>query len=123
MLAGIREVLIISTPRDLPLFQELFGAGERLGMRFAYKAQESPPGAFLGEAFIGADTCALVLGDNVFYGRGFSTTLQNAVQRVGAAGGGVIFGYYVKDPAAYGVVAFDRWVVIPGRAVETCRRL
>jgi glucose-1-phosphate thymidylyltransferase len=111
MLAGIREVLIISTPRDLPLFRELFGSGDWLGMRFAYQAQERPRGladAFiLGEAFVGGESCALVLGDNVFYGRGFSQTLRNAVLKVEAHGGGAIFGYYVKDPASYGVVEFD----------------
>jgi glucose-1-phosphate thymidylyltransferase len=111
MLAGIREVLIISTPRDIPRFKELFGSGEWLGMRFAYAVQESPRGladAFiLGESFIGGDSCALVLGDNVFYGRGFSGTLESAVSRIGKAGG-AIFGYYVKDPTAYGVVDFDK---------------
>jgi glucose-1-phosphate thymidylyltransferase len=111
MLAGIRDVLIISTPRDLPLFKELFGSGEWLGMRFEYKAQESPRGladAFiLGADFIGADSSALVLGDNVFYGRGFSQTLRNAAKQVDEKGGGAIFGYYVKDPASYGVVEFD----------------
>jgi len=111
MLAGIRDVLIISTPRDLPLFKELFGNGAWLGMRFEYKAQESPRGladAFiLGADFIGADSSALVLGDNVFYGRGFSQTLQNAAKQVNEKGGGAIFGYYVKDPTSYGVVEFD----------------
>jgi glucose-1-phosphate thymidylyltransferase len=111
MLAGIREVLIISTPRDLPLFRELFGSGDWLGMRFEYQAQESPRGladAFiLGEGFIGQDASALVLGDNVFYGRGFSQTLRTAAQKVETQGGGAIFGYYVKNPAAYGVVEFD----------------
>jgi len=111
MLAGIRDVLIISTPRDLPLFKELFGNGAWLGMRFEYKAQESPRGladAFiLGADFIGADSSALVLGDNVFYGRGFSLTLQNTSKQVNEKGGGAIFGYYVKDPASYGVVEFD----------------
>ncbi|MDR1903484.1 MAG: glucose-1-phosphate thymidylyltransferase RfbA [Treponema sp.] len=111
MLAGIREVLIISTPRDLPLFQELFGTGEWLGMRFAYKAQESPRGladAFIvGADFIAGGSCALVLGDNVFYGRGFSQTLKNAAGKIAGQGGGAIFGYYVKDPASYGVVEFD----------------
>ena len=112
MLAGIREVLIISTPRDLPLFQELFGDGKWLGMRFEYKAQESPRGladAFiLGADFLGGGPAALVLGDNVFYGRGFSQTLRNAATQVAQQGGGAIFGYYVKDPASYGVVEFDR---------------
>jgi glucose-1-phosphate thymidylyltransferase len=111
MLAGIREVLIISTPRDLPLFRELFGGGGRLGMRFEYKAQDSPRGladAFIvGADFIGGDPCALVLGDNVFYGRGFSHTLKNAAEHITKNGGGAIFGYYVKDPASYGVVEFD----------------
>jgi glucose-1-phosphate thymidylyltransferase len=110
MLAGIREVLIISTPRDLPMFRELFGSGEWLGMKFEYKVQESPRGladAFiLGEEFIANDPCALVLGDNVFYGSGFSETLQRAAGIV-QKGGGVIFGYPVKDPSAYGVVEFD----------------
>jgi glucose-1-phosphate thymidylyltransferase len=111
MLAGIRDVLIISTPRDLPVFQELLGGGEWLGMRFAYQVQDSPRGladAFiLGADFIGGDSCALVLGDNVFYGRGFSATLNSAAAKVAEQGGGAIFGYYVKDPTAYGVVAFD----------------
>ena len=111
MLAGIRDVLIISTPRDTPVFQELFGTGGWLGMSFSYKVQETPRGladAFiLGADFIRGDSCALVLGDNVVYGRGFSGTLQNAAAKVPAPGGGAIFGYYVKDPAAYGVVAFD----------------
>ena len=111
MLAGIRDVLIISTPRDLPMFRELFGNGAWLGMRFEYKVQESPRGladAFiLGADFIGADSSALVLGDNVFYGRGFSQTLQNTAKQVNEKGGGAIFGYYVKDPTSYGVVEFD----------------
>jgi len=111
MLAGIREVLIISTPRDLPLFRELFGTGEWLGMRFEYVVQEQPRGladAFiLGEKFIAGDSCALVLGDNVFYGRGFSSTLKQAADSIASKGGGAIFGYYVKDPTSYGVVEFD----------------
>ncbi|MDR2403987.1 MAG: glucose-1-phosphate thymidylyltransferase RfbA [Spirochaetaceae bacterium] len=111
MLAGIREVLIISTPRDLPLFRELFGSGDWLGMGFDYRVQESPRGladAFIvGETFIGGDSCALVLGDNVFYGRSFSQTLRNAAGRAERDGGGVIFGYFVKDPGAYGVVELD----------------
>ncbi|MDR2109774.1 MAG: glucose-1-phosphate thymidylyltransferase RfbA [Spirochaetaceae bacterium] len=111
MLAGIREVLIISTPRDLPLFKELFGSGTWLGMRMAYQVQESPRGladAFIvGESFIGGDSCALVLGDNVFYGRGFSRTLRDAVSGIQQNGGGAIFGYYVMDPGTYGVVEFD----------------
>jgi len=111
MLADIREILIISTPRDLPMFKELFGDGSRLGMRFEYKVQESPRGladAFiLGEDFIKNDSCALVLGDNVFYGRGFSQTLQKASNLVTKQGGGAIFGYFVKDPSSYGVVEFN----------------
>jgi glucose-1-phosphate thymidylyltransferase len=111
MLAGIRDVLIISTPRDLPLFRELFGSGEWLGMRFAYMVQESPRGladAFIvGSDFIDGDSSALVLGDNVFYGRGFSQTLRNTAGRISEKGGGAIFGYYVKDPTSYGVVEFD----------------
>lgn len=111
MLAGIREVLIISTPRDIGFFRELFGTGDWLGMRFEYAVQDKPRGladAFIvGEKFIGVDDCALVLGDNVFYGRGFSATLKNAATKVEKEGGGAIFGYYVKDPTSYGVVEFD----------------
>ncbi|MCL2442169.1 MAG: glucose-1-phosphate thymidylyltransferase RfbA [Treponema sp.] len=111
MLANIREVLIISTPRDLPVFKELFGDGSWLGMRFEFKVQESPRGladAFiLGDNFIGNDPCALVLGDNVFFGSGFSKILRSATNKVTDNGGGVIFGYYVKDPTSYGVVEFD----------------
>jgi glucose-1-phosphate thymidylyltransferase len=112
MLAGIREVLIISTPRDIPLFMELFSDGAWLGMRFDYAIQESPRGLadsfIVGEKFIGNDNCALVLGDNVFYGRGFSLTLKNAASKICQTGGGLIFAYYVKEPAAYGVVEFTK---------------
>ncbi|MBE5932897.1 MAG: glucose-1-phosphate thymidylyltransferase RfbA [Lachnospiraceae bacterium] len=108
MLAGIREVLIISTPRDLPAFEELFGTGEQLGMKFSYAVQEVPRGladAFIiGEEFIGDDSVALVLGDNIFYGQSFSKVLRNAASR---DKGATIFGYYVKDPREYGVVEFD----------------
>jgi glucose-1-phosphate thymidylyltransferase len=111
MLAGIRDVLIITTPRDLPLFRELFSDGAWLGMRFEYKVKESPRGladAFIvGADFIGGESVAMVLGDNVFYGRGFSQTLRNAAAQVTQKGGGAIFGYFVKDPTAYGVVEFD----------------
>ena len=111
MLAGIREVLIISTPRDIGLFKELFGDGNWLGMRFEYAVQDKPRGladAFIvGEKFIGSDSCALVLGDNIFYGRGFSSTLTDAVSSIKNNQGALIFGYYVKDPRAYGVVDFD----------------
>lgn len=108
MLAGIREVLIISTPRDLPVFEELFGTGEQLGMEFSYAVQEIPRGladAFIiGEDFIGDDRVALVLGDNIFYGQSFSNVLKAAAER---EKGATIFGYYVKDPREYGVVEFD----------------
>ena len=108
MLAGIREVLSISTPRDLPVFKELLGDGKQLGMRFEYAIQEVPRGladAFIvGEKFIGKDNVALVLGDNIFYGQSFSKVLKNAAERTKGA---TIFGYYVKDPREYGVVEFD----------------
>lgn len=111
MLAGIREVLIISTPRDLPVFKELLGSGEQLGMDFSYEIQEEPRGladAFLiGEKFIGNDAVALVLGDNIFYGQSFSKVLKSATERTTSLPGATIFGYYVKDPREYGVVEFD----------------
>ncbi len=111
MLAGIREVLIISTPRDIKLFEELFGDGSWLGMRFEYAVQEKPRGladAFIvGKDFIGNDDVALVLGDNIFYGQSFTGTLKNAAEKIRNDKGAVIFGYYVKDPTAYGVVEFD----------------
>ena len=108
MLAGIRDILIISTPRDLPVFEDLFGDGSQLGLHMNYAVQETPRGladAFLiGESFIGSDAVSLVLGDNIFYGQSFSKVLQRAaaIQK-----GAVIFGYYVKDPREYGVVEFD----------------
>ena len=109
MLAGIKEILIISTPRDIVVFQELFGDGSKLGLKMEYKIQSEPKGlaeAFIiGEEFIGNDRVALVLGDNIFYGRGFSGMLANAA---GREAGATIFGYYVKDPTAYGVVGFDQ---------------
>ena len=108
MLAGIREILIISTPRDLPTFQELFGSGEQLGLQMSYAVQEYPRGladAFIiGEKFIGDDNVALVLGDNIFYGQSFTKVLQQAAAR---KEGATIFGYYVRDPREYGVVEFD----------------
>ena len=108
MLAGIRDILIISTPRDLPMFKELFGNGSHLGLNIEYAVQEQPNGlaeAFIiGEEFIGDDKVALVLGDNIFYGYGFSERLQNAVERDEAT----IFGYHVVDPQAFGVVEFDK---------------
>jgi len=111
MLAGIREVLIISTPRDLPVFKDLFGSGEQLGMQFSYAVQEQPRGladAFIiGADFIGDDSVALVLGDNIFYGQSFSRVLRNVSERVQKEKGATIFGYYVRDPREYGVVEFD----------------
>ncbi|OOO00378.1 MAG: glucose-1-phosphate thymidylyltransferase [Epulopiscium sp. Nele67-Bin004] len=108
MLAGIREVLIISTPRDLPVYQELLGDGTELGMTLVYEVQDEPKGlaqAFtIGEKFIGGDKVALVLGDNIFYGSGFSGALKKAVA---VDEGAVIFGYPVADPTSYGVVEFD----------------
>ena len=108
MLAGIREILIISTPRDLPVFRELFGTGEELGLKMSYAVQESPRGladAFIiGEEFIGDDNVALILGDNIFYGQSFSKLLQRVASM---EKGATIFGYYVRDPRAYGVVEFD----------------
>lgn len=108
MLAGIRDILIISTPRDISLFEELFGDGSELGLNIEYKVQEHPNGlaeAFIiGEDFIGDDKVALVLGDNIFYGYGFSERLENAVKRDEAT----IFGYHVSDPTAFGVVEFDK---------------
>jgi glucose-1-phosphate thymidylyltransferase len=108
MLAEIKEVLIISTPRDLPMFQQLLGTGESLGMKFEYIIQQIPNGlaqAFvLGKEFIGNDSACLILGDNIFYGQGFSKMLREAKA---IKSGACIFGYYVKDPRAYGVVDFD----------------
>ncbi len=109
MLAGIREILIISTPRDLPIYEELLGNGKELGLSIEYEVQEQPNGlaeAFIiGEEFIGEDNVALVLGDNIFYGRGFSTVLESAAT---VDEGARVFGYYVNDPTEFGVVEFDR---------------
>ena len=108
MLAGIRDILIISTPRDLPVFEDLFGTGEQLGLHMEYAVQEYPRGladAFIiGADFIGKDSVALVLGDNIFYGQSFSRVLREVAAR---ESGATIFGYYVRDPREYGVVEFD----------------
>ncbi len=111
MLAGIREVLIISTPRDVVVFEELLGDGSQLGMDIQYAIQEQPNGlaeAFIiGADFIGKDAVALVLGDNIFYGQSFSQVLRRAAERTENEPGATIFGYYVRDPREYGVVEFD----------------
>ena len=111
MLAGIREVLIISTPHDLPSFKKLFGSGNEIGMSFSYKEQPSPDGlaqAFIiGEDFIGDDSVCLVLGDNIFYGHEFNKMLKNSINNVEIHNKSTIFGYYVQDPERYGVVDFD----------------
>jgi len=112
MLAGIRDILIISTPLDLPRFREVFRDGSELGLRFSYAEQPKPNGlaeAFLiGEQFIGRDPVCLILGDNIFYGQGLTALLEKAVRDVSAGGGATVFGYYVKDPERYGIVEFDR---------------
>lgn len=112
MLAGIREILIISTPQDTPRFEQLFGDGSKLGLKISYKVQPKPEGlaqAFLiGEDFIGGDNVCLILGDNLFYGHGLTDLLRHGVNKVNQDGGGVVFGYYVNDPDRYGVVEFDK---------------
>ena len=111
MLAGIREILIISTPHDLPAFKRLLGDGKELGMSFEYAEQPSPDGlaqAFIiGEQFIGSDSVCLVLGDNIFYGGGFSALLKQSVENAEKHGMATVFGYYVNDPERYGVAEFD----------------
>lgn len=115
MLAGIKDILIISTPTDLPNFERLLGDGSNFGINLSYKVQPSPDGlaqAFLlGEEFIGDDSCAMVLGDNIFYGSGFSKILKNAANK---KKGATVFGYYVEDPERFGIVEFDK----DGRAVS-----
>ncbi len=112
MLAGIRDILIISTPADLPRFKDIFGNGTDLGLRFFYKEQPQPNGlaeAFIiGDDFIGQDTVSLVLGDNIFFGHGLTNLLKKAVTDVTAQGGASVFGYFVNDPERYGIVEFDK---------------
>ena len=118
MLAGIQDILIISTPSDLPNFERLLGDGSHFGVHFSYQVQPSPEGlaqAFvLGEEFIGKDACAMVLGDNIFYGNGFGKALRAAGKNAEAHNRATVFGYYVNDPERFGVVSFDQ----NGRAVS-----
>lgn len=111
MLAGIKDILIISTPTDLPNFERLLGDGSQYGIRLSYKVQPSPDGlaqAFiLGKEFIGNDACAMVLGDNIFYGNGFGKTLRTAAQNAEENGRATVFGYYVNDPERFGIVEFN----------------
>ena len=111
MLAGIQDILIISTPQDTPRFEDLLGDGSQYGVKFSYKVQPSPDGlaqAFLlGEEFVGDDCCAMVLGDNIFYGNGFSRILRNAAENAEQRGRATVFGYYVNDPERFGIVEFD----------------
>jgi glucose-1-phosphate thymidylyltransferase len=112
MLAGLQDILIISTPEDIPRFQQLLGDGSVFGVRLSYKVQPAPNGlaeAFiLGEEFIGGDSVCLILGDNIFYGQHFSGLLENSVSHIQQHGGGQVFGYLVRDPERYGVVEFDK---------------
>ena len=117
MLAGIKDILLISTPTDLPNFERLLGDGSQYGLKLSYKVQPSPDGlaqAFLiGEEFIGDDACAMVLGDNIFYGNGFGKTLRAAAENAEVNQRATVFGYYVNDPERFGVVAFDEnWKAI-----------
>lgn len=112
MLAGIREILIISTPQDLPNFKKLLGTGEQFGVEFSYKEQPNPEGlaqAFiLGEEFVGNDNVCLILGDNIFFGQNFSGSLKEVIKNIETKGGATVFGYMVKDPQRFGVVDFDK---------------
>lgn len=117
MLAGIKDILVISTPEDLPNFERLLGDGSAFGMNFSYKVQPSPDGlaqAFiLGDEFIGDDACAMVLGDNIFYGSGFSEILKKSAKNAEEEGRATVFGYHVNDPERFGVVEFDKnWKAI-----------
>ena len=118
MLAGIKDILIISTPQDLPNFEKILGDGSQFGVKFSYKEQPSPDGlaqAFtLGEEFIGDSDVALILGDNIFYGPGFSGMMRTAIESIEQNGGATVFGYQVKDPERFGVVEFDK----EGKAVS-----
>lgn len=111
MLSGIRDILIISTPADLPRFRDIFGSGEDLGLSFTYREQPRPNGlaeAFIiGEEFIGGDSVCLVLGDNIFFGHGLTGLFEKTVRNVTSHGGATVFGYYVNDPERYGIVEFD----------------
>jgi glucose-1-phosphate thymidylyltransferase len=112
LLAGIKEILIISTPQDLPRFKEILGDGSRFGVRFSYARQDQPNGLaesfLIGEEFIGKDSVCLVLGDNIFYGHGLTELLRGAATNVGKKGGAVVFGYQVTDPERYGIVEFNK---------------
>ena len=112
MLAGIQDILIISTPTDTPRFEALLGDGSQFGIHLSYKVQPSPDGlaqAFLlGEEFIGDDCCAMILGDNIFYGNGFSKILKTAAANAETKGRCTVFGYYVQDPERFGIVEFDK---------------
>lgn len=112
MLAGIKDILIISTPEDTPRFEKLLGSGEQFGINLSYKVQPSPDGlaqAFiLGEEFIGYDACAMILGDNIFYGNGFVRSLRDSVKNAENNGCATVFGYYVNDPQRFGIVEFDK---------------
>lgn len=122
MLAGIREILIISTPQDLPNFEKLLGDGSQFGVTFSYKVQPKPEGlaqAFvIAEDFIGKDSVSLVLGDNIFFGQGFSNTLKNVVKNIENNGGAIVFGYKVKDPQRFGVVEFGGNGHLGGRVIS-----